>query len=136
MNYNIRFPIGDWSQDGHNKCEWFIVESNKTVDELREIHFKCKKMFGFEIGDLCSEYNQQAINEDIQEKLKEFEIDHSFIEDFTWIDSEEMIQLWLNILMRIDKSLVLKIITISTISFYGFDDKKRCFKGPGYGLFE
>ena len=42
----VKFPIGDWSGDGHSQCEWFVVKVNdqgsdeRTLQALREAHFK------------------------------------------------------------------------------------------------
>lgn len=38
--YLIKFPIGDWSNDGHGKCDWYMFKSNVPVEELRIAHFK------------------------------------------------------------------------------------------------
>jgi len=32
----IKFPVGDWSQDGHEKCNWYSVESNNMVVFMNE----------------------------------------------------------------------------------------------------
>lgn len=39
MKYEFRFPVGDWSGDGHNRCEWFHVQSNKPIEEWRKAYF-------------------------------------------------------------------------------------------------
>lgn len=29
--FTYKLPIGDWSDDGHGKCEWYLVRSNKSA---------------------------------------------------------------------------------------------------------
>jgi len=41
--YKFSLPIGDWSDDGHGECDWFVIESNVPLEELREIYFETKK---------------------------------------------------------------------------------------------
>ncbi len=43
--YKFKFPVGDWSGDGHEKCYWYVVESNYTVKSWREAYFKSKEKF-------------------------------------------------------------------------------------------
>lgn len=37
--YRFTIPIGDWSDDGHGKCEYFQFSSNLPVEEVREAYF-------------------------------------------------------------------------------------------------
>lgn len=146
--YEIKFPIGDWSNDGHGQCQWFRIKSNKPVQEVREAHFLCERILGFNIGSICSEYEESMIEENILKILKDNEIDISYLfvdatsdatneEDPLYNNPEELIQLWKNILMFLDKDLQLEIIKDNTpmINFYGFDEKSRHIKVPGYGVF-
>ena len=41
--YKVKVPVGDWSDDGHGKCEWFIFATNKSVEDLREAFFTAKE---------------------------------------------------------------------------------------------
>lgn len=54
---NIIFEIGDWSSDGHSFSAQFIVKVNKSIRELREIHFQENEF----IGSLAREYNENYI---------------------------------------------------------------------------
>lgn len=55
---NILFEIGDWSGDGHNTSAEFIVQTNKTLKEVRSIHLKENDF----IGSLCSDYEDSCIS--------------------------------------------------------------------------
>lgn len=55
---NIIFEVGDWSADGHGFCAEYIVEVNKDLNQLREIHFKENDF----IGSICAEYDENYIN--------------------------------------------------------------------------
>lgn len=143
--YKIKFPIGDWSDDGHGKCETFIVESNRDVSEVREAHFACKERLGFEIGDICHKYGDSDIKSDLSQKLNKlgildgivFDMEQDF-EKGIYLSPDEMVQIWLAILMHISPSMKLRIVDddIPYINFYGVDGAKRHLSTPGYGLFE
>lgn len=57
MTNYIIFPIGDWSCDGHNSYADFLVRSEKSLEEVREAHFKENEF----IGSLCKEYEDNKI---------------------------------------------------------------------------
>ena len=58
MTNYIIFPVGDWSGDGHSCCADFLVKSDKSLEEVREVHFKENSF----IGSLCEEYDDNKIN--------------------------------------------------------------------------
>lgn len=133
--YQVKFPIGDWSDDGHGKCSWFIIKSNRDVNSLRELHFSCINTLGFDIGDICTEYGEDRISPEIIEILKETKIRSDIDEDYS---PNEIFQLWLDILSYLDPTFnyVIERESIPSIIFAGYDEKKRHLNNPGYGLFE
>ncbi len=149
MTYLINFPVGDWSDDGHGKCDHFEVESNKSAQELREIHFSAIDKLGFDIGDICGSYEASELSIDIFDKLVAAGFDiqwqgenqdmekYFYDNDSRGMGSEEVFNLWIDILKFIDKDLEIKVKASESvdISFYGFDRKKRHLKTPGYGTF-
>jgi len=140
----IDFPIGDWSGDGHNQCTTYTVKSAKPVDDLREAHFKCKELLGFAIGDMCKDYEEFTIREDILDILEANKLlskayyKAESAERFD-ADPEELCEIWVNVLNHIDTTLELELTVRpknESINFYGFDEKRRHLSTPGYGLFE
>jgi hypothetical protein len=145
--YRYEFPIGDWSGDGHEKCEYFIVEGNKPLEDVREAHFKAPKVLGLEIGSLCSEFEQGWIPHTIIQKLKGQGVEIPEMEQAGPDEPEsdfdptptELLQLWINILNHIDPELNLRAPPeeerVPSIVFTAFDKKRRHLRAPGYGLF-
>jgi hypothetical protein len=88
--HRIKFPIGDWSDDGHGKCDWYIVKSNKTLKELIDAHFAFKEKAGFDIGEMCSEYEDSCL----QGKIAKFVVDNKILtdqdKDFELIDEMDV----------------------------------------------
>lgn len=131
----IKFPIGDWSHDGHGKCEYFLATTPLTVVEVREAHFAAPTVLGFDIGSICNEYGEYEINPEVIKKISTILP--------AWADSkirdpEFLFFLWIDLLNHIDPRLMLAPVVedIQEINFYGFDDKGRHLCTPGYGLFE
>lgn len=137
--YKFSMPIGDWSDDGHGKCEYFIVKSNKPVEEVREIHFQIKEKTGVNIEELCSEYEDNTIFVDDLEEIEELGFDISNIETHDGKASlypTDMLNLWVFLLCKTDETLKLEIEdTPEMLSFYGFDYKGRHIGFVGYGCF-
>lgn len=134
----IRFPIGDWSKDGHEQCDWYFATTELSAREVREAHFMCSETYGFDIGSICSEYQEDQIDEVIIDILKRYNLidEHFENED---IDSEQIFLIWLNILNSINADLKLEPYAnkkdYEDINFYGRDDKNRHLDTPGYGIF-
>lgn len=151
--YMFTLPIGDWSDDGHGKCEYYTARSNKTIKKVREVHFQMKNKLGYDIEELACEYGVSYIASEIMDdiiKLGFHEYIKSFCkykysikdyyekedEDYYYVTSEGMAYLWVFLLMKTDKSLKLEILkTPESLSFYGFDDKGRHIGFVGYGCF-
>lgn len=149
----IQFPIGDFNQEGHGVFHNYMMLSNKTVEEIREIHFKSKKLFGFTPEDICNHYNEYKwYCERHLDRLKEYDFDvyrdleipkgSTIVEvdgdDIIYIkmDSTCMVLLWKKLLELTDNTLQLTLLTGKRITFFGFDEKGRHINQVGYGLFE
>lgn len=133
----IRFPIGDWSDDGHGHCEYFYCSAAGTLDDIREAHFACKKKYGFDIGDICQEYEETRIDESIVEKIEAAGLCES-IDLEERMEAETIFKIWIELLNSIDENLKLvpESLAYEDINFYGYDNKKRHLSTPGYGVFE
>ncbi len=138
--YSFRMPIGDWSDDGHGKCDYYYIKSNKPVEEVREIHFQILDKTGFDIEETCSEYEDSSISEDQFNELvalgleaKRFDYPYN---GRVYISSENMCYLWTFLLMKTDATLKLEIEkTPEMLPFYGVDNKMRHIGFVGYGCF-
>lgn len=152
MKYNFKFAIGDWSKDGHGKCDYFVVKSNKPVEEVRESHYKIKNVTGINIDELCSEYGDSAIHNDVYMKLIRLGFDFKsegfdvYLEEEEEEEEEDLeaycnslsyLKLWIFLLKQVDKSLEIEIIKndIPMFQFYGYDKERRHIGASGYGLF-
>lgn len=116
-SYLIEFPIGDWSDDGHGNCRYYIVISNKPVEEIREAHFKIKPELDIDIHSI-----------DQGEYWKS--------EDPKMEDPQDLVDIWIECLMKVDPDLKLirEVRDRKTISFYGFDEKERHIDFVGYTM--
>ena len=142
--YDIKFTLGDYSRDGHGQFDDYIVESNKPVEHLRELHFSCIETLGFDIGDMCKDYEDNQLDESIFDILREHNIldDESLYllqtNEYTIEDPDELLGIWLSVLIHLDPSLTLLVKTpdeIPSMHFYGYDEKRRHLNNPGYGLY-
>lgn len=141
----MKLPIGDWSDDGHGKCDWFLIGSNLPVEEVREAYFKACDTLGEDLSDfLCSEYEDYEIPEEKLERLKELNLDISDLIDKSYYgepcfyDRQNFAEFILRALNKLgNKDFAWKFLDEEApmIPFYGFDDKKRHIGYFGYGLF-
>ena len=137
MKYTFKFAIGDWSNDGHGNCEYFVVQSNKSVEEVREYHYQIKHITGIDIDNMCCKDNVIS-NDTCNLFIKlgfNFETDLD-INDGIHCDPVLYVKLWIFLLQQVDKTLKIEIVDIPMFQFYGFDNKGRHIESSGYGLFK
>lgn len=138
--YKFRLPIGDWSDDGHGKCKYFTITSDKPVEEVREAHFKIEEKTGIDVESICSKYRDSSITVEELDELVKFGVD---IEEFDLpykgmigVSTEGMCHIWVTLLNYVDPKLNLKVEEeLPMLPFYGFDKKKRHIGFVGYGCF-
>ena len=137
--YRFYMTIGDWSGDGHNQSEDFLIESNYPVERVREAHFQMKNTIGINIEDICSEFEEDEIDPETVKKIRElgFRFENSSGMGDGIISVPEMASLWVFLLMKTDKDLKLEIIenNTPTLHFFGYDEQNRHWGSVGYGLF-
>jgi len=143
--YKFKLPIGDWSNDGHEKCDYYIIQSNISAKELVPIYIAMDEKY--QISKECSEYEDNKLSEDFIKLIYHLDLDvKKYITSEKWgiINSEELAQLILDLLMKFEPNLTLSIVPEDTLpEFNNWLGQK--FKGissgsvidlPGYGLFE
>lgn len=145
LTNKVEFPIGDWSGDGHDRCEYFQYRVNKTVEELREIHFAFEERSQKFLEKLCAKYQDPSMHEHQIEKLMDigFISDETevskYVADTNYLSWKEMADLWLALLKFQEPTLEYEYVEpekVPRISFYGFDEKGRHIRFVGYGLFD
>lgn len=139
MDIKFYMTIGDWSEDGHGKMKKFLIQSNQLMECVRDVHFGIKAATGIDIEAVCSEYGNNIVPADIKEQLEL--LGYHIADDAGFgecvISPEEMINIWLFLLMYTEPSLSLKICEdpYPEFQFFGIDEKDRHIGSVGYGLF-
>ena len=73
LNNLWKIPIGDWSDDGHGKCDWYIVKSNFTVEQAREAYFKSVEESKLDIAnEIATKYEDHSVSEKVIKTFPEF----------------------------------------------------------------
>lgn len=139
MDIKFYMTVGDWSGDGHAQKTRFLIQSNQSVEFVREVHFGIKSAAGIDIEALCNEYGDNVIPADVRKQLEllGYNIqDTSGLGDYI-ISPEEMMNIWLFLLMYAEAALNLKICEeiYPDFHFAGMDKKGRHIGAVGYGLF-
>lgn len=140
LEYKFKMPIGDWSDDGHGKCVYFTVLSNKTVEDVREAHFKSQEILNVE--NICGRYEEMVIGDDDYQALYDLGYDFTQMSGYEYECSlypseKDMANIWIFLLKKADPELELQIVNddVPMLPFYGYDDKKRHISYVGYGIF-
>ena len=138
----FRIPIGDWSGDGHSKCDWFGASAAKPIDEVREAFFAAQKNFPkrLDVSQLCTDYGNSSIPDQVRDQLFKLgaPIEEANEDGDYYSGSEEMAALVVWFLNQGDPELDCKLDEDASpmLPFYGADCKGRHISHIGYGLFE
>ena len=141
MNNLWNIPIGDWSDDGHGKCDWFTIESNFTVEQAREAYFNSVEKSGVNIcKEVAYEYDDNSVSEKFLNTFPKFlekgliKHDPEYNEDYIE-DSSDLVEIVCLFIQKYNQEFKYKILDIPMLPFYGFDEKGRHIGCFGYGLF-
>jgi hypothetical protein len=131
MKYSCKMPVGAWGYWGHKRHEYYHIACNRSVDQIRDVHFSCMAVLAFNIGEICGHYEETEVDSDIAKKLKAVKI---HVPDEPGPD--EIFKLWMDILQYLDPQLKYEVSDPPDIAFIGTDSKGRNFDAPGYGVFD
>ena len=84
MRYS--FAIGDWSDDGHGKCDYFVAEvsGDYSQEEIVAAYELAKRQLGFGLEDIACEYDST-----ITDEQRDAIIEYGFKPPKHWVQDEE-----------------------------------------------
>ncbi len=143
MEHTIAIAIGDWSDDGHGKCEYIHFKSNKPIDDVREAYFKAGENHEDLLPEnFCSEYEEGTISPEYMAPILEAfpgiaeHLEQPGEGEDYYANVEFMTELVRRFIQLGDPEIQLeKMAEAPTLHFYGYDEKKRHIGYIGYGLF-
>jgi len=103
--YKFKFPLGDWSNDGHGRCDWCVVECAKPIEDVQKAWNRAIKLYP-EVNPekYFNEYEDACVPKDVVEKLYDLgfrvieadsknEAINQFYQEF-WIGTLAAIVVW------------------------------------------
>jgi hypothetical protein len=135
--------IGDWSSDGHEKSDQFTFECNAEEADIKKAYLQAVKRSGISLHrdkdatSICCEYEDNRLNEDVIEKLKEIGVDFTEIhledEDGGTIVPEDVARLFFGMVKTQIPGFEYKLIeNPKTINGFWSKDFNHSF---GYGCY-
>lgn len=95
----VRFPVGDWSDDGHGKCNWYTLKipKGKTVKDLEATLKKGHKRYpDISPFTICGNYEEYQISEDLFSQAVDLGCPDNMFEgdgpDQRHVNTDDMIQ--------------------------------------------
>jgi hypothetical protein len=83
--YNIELVLGDWSRDGHNQTESFMILSSLDCGSLERAYKKGSKLVGFNLSEqVCHGYEDNEIDNDHLDKLISLGFNASILEQYEY----------------------------------------------------
>lgn len=146
----FNMPIGDWSGDGHELCDWYLCTAKKPIQEVIGAHYHIAEMTGVNIEAICSACHEDVIDQKTVNALSELgffqalpnNLEYEITDGTVMADPDFMAHLWVFLLNKTDPGLQIEIPEflwtnddIPTLTFYGFDEQGRHIGGVGYGCY-
>ena len=134
----FKLPIGDWSGDGHEKCDYYIVDSNVDFKKIVRAYIDMDRKY--EISKQVSEYEDCELTEDFIDLLENLRFDirkYCISRVDRIIESDDLAELIIDLIMFYDNSIELKIVSEDMPMLCNWTAPKgEHLDLPGYGLFE
>jgi hypothetical protein len=109
------------------------------VEDVREAHFLGEEELPLAISDVCSHYGDALLSDEQKRAAEETGLDiGKYVDEYGDFGTPELAQMWVDWLMLADPGLELRIVEKKTTAliFYGYDERGRHLRCPGYGMFE
>ena len=139
--YTFKIPIGDWSGDGHGKCDYVIATATKPIEAVREAYFAARKKLPKCCPEkFCDDYEDGSVPADTRAALRKAGAPLGSDDDLDNGDGfgvEEMASIVAWFINQGDPSLGVEIAPVDAVpslAFYGYDAEKRHIDFIGYGL--
>jgi len=136
--------VGDWSEDGHNKCDRIRIECNKSVTEVQDAYLKACAITGLSFHDdydktttpnpVFTEYEDSEMSEDNVKLLRRHGVPDNVLVENDYVDPWMFADLWCEFIKVGDPDIRCHQIKDETPNINGFWDKKLNAQF-GYGLF-
>lgn len=131
----FRIAVGDYSNDGHGKCEYFTASSDLPIEDVREAYYKAKEILPDIIcpEEFLNQYEESEISKDVIDALKkagytDFNSNNFYVEDMA------KYVCWFINIGNFACNVKLEPDVDDMLQFYGTDDKGRHIGFFGYGL--
>lgn len=134
--HKFKIAIGDWSDDGHGKCEYFQAASEKPIGEVREAYFRALAALPEKSPEsFCNTYEDSEVTERVRGLMESAGID---LRDEEMLCPEDMAQYVVWFLNQGDPELRCTLVPddVPTLHRFGYDGSGRHIGGFGYGLFQ
>lgn len=148
----VKFQIGDWSDDGHGKCDYYSVKMNVDGDGVRKAYKSAKKKLPkcIDPAKIFDEYEDSSLTKEVYETALEHGYDFlkGFKEDkgrkerlpdetleeqleYPQIDTRDFLDYIIWFLKQGDPELTAKVVDPETKDVFPSYGEE----GFGYGLF-
>ena len=150
LKHEFVWTLGDWSHDGHNVSSPHTIQSNYTAGEIRQAYNLLTKRLKWKFDrEICSDYGDGALNEDVVDALKGFGVKFDFTENDDFSDrydalsEDEFIKLFFAFIKLELPEINYKIVKDERTQLFGFwigQNKFKEYEGGyanysfGYGL--
>lgn len=136
MSNIVTIVLGDWSNDGHGRRTDINIKTNLTKKEMIEAYHKACDKLGFYFHEVCDDYEEDFVTQDIVEIMEKYGYEFNFEEEadeyyHNRIGEEEYIHMMLWFLKQGNPDFEYEVVTPTYFNGW-WGDLNESF---GYGLY-
>lgn len=126
----FEFTVGDWSCDGHNQSDNFVIETNVTVEQVRTAYGSLNKL-PMNFDSWFENYEDRQITlEQFEELKKVLPSADKYFDEYKGKQSlqngpEGYVNLWMDLIRVVDPTIELTLV----------NEGLKTINGGGYGLY-
>lgn len=142
FKYSFTIPIGDWSGDGHQICEYYNICCNKPIQDVFDAIYISKEKYPEEIhpDEIVCDYEVNTITISVYKQMQETGWNQKLTTYYNdneryYVDTERLVDYILHFAKLGNPDLKFEIQTQPNSLISWCDKKKRRLGSFGYGLF-
>ena len=120
----IRFDLGDWSWDGHRVSVCFVVESNRSTQQIADAYHRACRETGLVLHDrVCGRYEDHAIRTEDLNLLRQLGYVPSESFNPEYVEIEDIFAMFVTMVRHGDPEIIIEEVKADSFFIPGTPDR-------------
>lgn len=131
MTHTFYLQLGDWSNDGHGRCDDVYISCSHEFDDVIDAYERASKKYGIDITRECEEYEDNVISTQFVDKYLKVMENHDpdyvqekkewvSVADGWWSDPDDFVDIYMRIVELELPDMLWEHLRVPNISIGGY----------------